>query len=64
MGDVALIYVGNSGVRYDQDRATPERQLENCVKACGEKGWQPEVYRMPRVTDPDAPRNTGRPQGV
>ena len=33
----ALIYVRRSMVRYKQDRASPERQLANCVAACEEK---------------------------
>ena len=44
MGDVALIYVRKSVARYDEDRASPERQLANCIAACEEKGWQYEVY--------------------
>ena len=35
----ALIYVRRSMVRYEQDRASPERQLGNCVRVCEEKGW-------------------------
>jgi site-specific DNA recombinase len=44
MRGVALIYVRRSMVRYDEDRASPERQLANCVAACQEKGWTHEVY--------------------
>jgi len=39
-----LIYVRRSMVRYDEDRASPERQLANCVAVCQEKGWAYEVY--------------------
>ena len=44
MSGVALIYVRRSMVRYDEDRASPERQLANCVAVCEEKGWAYEVY--------------------
>lgn len=44
MSDIALIYVRKSVVRYEQDRASPERQLANCVRVCDEKGWRYEVY--------------------
>ena len=39
-----MIYVRRSMVRYDEDRASPERQLANCVAVCQEKGWAYEVY--------------------
>lgn len=42
---VALVYVRRSMVRYERDRASPERQLANCVKVCEEKGWSYEVYQ-------------------
>ena len=45
MSDLALIYVRRSIVRYDEDGASPERQLANCVKVCEEKGWRYEVYQ-------------------
>jgi hypothetical protein len=32
MTEVALICVRRSMVRYEQDRASPERQLANCVR--------------------------------
>ena len=35
MVGVALIHVRRSLVRYDQDRASPERRLKNC-SACAE----------------------------
>lgn len=41
---LALIYVRRSMVRYEEDRASPERQLANCVAVCEEKGWSYEVY--------------------
>ena len=44
MSSLALIYVRKSVVRYDEDRASPERQLANCVRVCEEKGWRYEVY--------------------
>jgi DNA invertase Pin-like site-specific DNA recombinase len=44
VSDVALIYVRRSMVRYDEDRASPERQLANCIAVCEEKGWAYEVY--------------------
>lgn len=44
VGDVALVYVRRSMVRYDEDRASPERQLANCVAVCEQKGWAYEVY--------------------
>ena len=44
MSTVALIYIRKSVVRYEQDRASPERQLANCVRVCEEKGWRYEVY--------------------
>jgi site-specific DNA recombinase len=40
----ALIYVRKSAVRYEEDRASPERQLANCIRICDEKGWSYEVY--------------------
>ena len=43
MGGVALIYVRRSMVRYEGDRASPERQLDNCMRVCKEKGWTCEV---------------------
>jgi site-specific DNA recombinase len=42
---VALIYVRRSMVRCEQDRASPERQLDNCMRVCDEKGWTYEVYQ-------------------
>lgn len=45
MTGVALVYVRRSMVRYEQDRASPERQLANCVRVCEEKGWSYEVYQ-------------------
>ena len=42
---VALIYVRRSMVRYEQDRASPERQLTNCLRVCEEKGSWYEVYQ-------------------
>jgi len=42
---VALIYVRRSMVRYEADRASPERQLDNCIRVCHEKGWSYEVYQ-------------------
>jgi hypothetical protein len=33
---VALIYVRRSMVRYEEDRASPERQLGNCSAMCGD----------------------------
>jgi hypothetical protein len=44
MPGVALIYVRRSMVRYEEDRASPERQLANCVAVCDQKGWAYEVY--------------------
>lgn len=44
MSDLALIYVRRSIVRYDEDRASPERQLANCVAVCEEKSWAYELY--------------------
>ena len=44
MSDIALIYVRKSVVRYEQDRASPERQLANCVRVCDEKAWRYELY--------------------
>ena len=44
LSKVALIYVRKSVVRYEEDRASPERQLANCARVCEEKGWQYEVY--------------------
>lgn len=44
MSGIALIYIRKSVVRYEQDRASPERQLANCVRVCDEKGWRYEVY--------------------
>jgi len=44
MSTVALIYIRKSVVRYQEDRASPERQLANCVRVCDEKGWRYEVY--------------------
>ncbi len=44
MRDVALIYVRRSMVRYDEDRASPESQLANCLAVCEQKGWTTEVY--------------------
>ena len=32
-------------VRSEADRASPERQLANCVRVCEEKGWSYEVYQ-------------------
>jgi hypothetical protein len=40
MTGVALIYVRRSMVRHDEDRASPERHLANCVAVCEEKGWR------------------------
>jgi len=40
---LALIYVRRSMVRYEQDRASPERQLDNRMRVCEEKGWTYEV---------------------
>ena len=45
MNGVALIYVRRSMVRYEADRASPERQLDNCIRVCHEKGWSYEVYQ-------------------
>ena len=45
MSGAALIYVRRSMVRYEADRASPERQLANCVRVCEEKGWQYELYQ-------------------
>ena len=45
MTRVALIYVRRSMVRYEQDRASPERQLDNCMRVCDEKGWTYEVFQ-------------------
>ena len=36
MRGVALIYVRRSMVRYEADRASPERQLANCIRVCEE----------------------------
>ena len=44
MTDVALIYIRKSVVRYEADRASPERQLANCVAVCEEKSWAYELY--------------------
>lgn len=44
MRDIALIYVRRSMVRYEVDRASPERQLANCLAVCEHKGWTAEVY--------------------
>lgn len=44
VGSVALIYVRKSIVRYDADRASPERQIANCIKICEQKGWRYEIY--------------------
>lgn len=44
MEGVALIYVRRSMVRYDEDRASPQRQPAKCVAVCEEKGWAHEVY--------------------
>jgi DNA invertase Pin-like site-specific DNA recombinase len=41
---VALVYVRRSMVRYEVDRASPERQLANCLAVCEQKGWTAEVY--------------------
>ena len=41
---LAMIYIRKSVVRYEQDRASPERQLANCLRICEEKGWAYEVY--------------------
>ena len=43
MSDTALIYIRKSVVRYEQDRASPERQLDNCMRVCEEKAWSLEV---------------------
>jgi len=32
VSDVALIYIRKSVVRYERDRASPERQLANCIR--------------------------------
>jgi len=45
VSDVALIYVRRSMVRYEKDLASPERQLDNCMRVCEEKGWTYEVYQ-------------------
>ena len=45
MNGVALIYVRRSMVRYEADRASPERQLDNCMRVCDEKGWTYEVFQ-------------------
>ena len=45
MSNLALICVRRSMVRYEGDRASPERQLASCVKVCEEKGWSYEVYQ-------------------
>ena len=51
---VALIYVRRSMVRYEQDRASPERQLANCVRVCEERAvgceraWIGDVAWSPR----------------
>ena len=42
---VALIYIRRSMVRYEQDRASPERQLDNCIRVCKEKGWTCEIFQ-------------------
>lgn len=44
MSEVALVYVRKSVVRYEEDRASPKRQLENCARVCQGKGWPYEVY--------------------
>lgn len=54
MSGVALIYVRRSMVRYEQDRASPERQLGNCVRVCEDNGWTYEVYQ-----DAEAPEACG-----
>jgi hypothetical protein len=33
---IALIYVRRSMVRYEEDRASPERQLAICTAMCGD----------------------------
>ncbi|HUW95416.1 MAG TPA: recombinase family protein [Anaerolineae bacterium] len=45
MSGVALIYIRKSVVRCEQDRASPERQLDHCMRVCDEKGWTYEVYQ-------------------
>ena len=44
MSEVALIYVRRSMVRYEGTRASPERQLANCVRVCERKGWNQHSY--------------------
>ena len=39
MGRVALIYLRGSMARYEQDRASPEGQVANCMR-----GWEDKVY--------------------
>jgi len=34
---VALIYVRRSMVRSEQDRASPQRQMANCIRVCEDK---------------------------
>ena len=45
MSEVALIYARRSIVRYDEGRASPGRQLANCVAVCEEDGWAPMSQR-------------------
>jgi hypothetical protein len=45
MTSVALTYVRRSMVRYEHDRASPERQLGNCMRVCEDKGWAYGVYQ-------------------
>jgi hypothetical protein len=34
---VPIIYVRRSMVPYEQDRASPERQVANCIRVCEDK---------------------------
>ena len=45
MSDLALICIQKSPGRHEQDRATGEGQLANCVKLCDENGSNYEVYQ-------------------
>ena len=52
MSCVALVHVRRSMVRYEQDRASPECQLANCIRLC-------EDNRGPRDAQCSAARGIG-----
>ena len=47
MSGLALIYVRRSMVRYEGDRASPNRQMDNCIRVCEEAtvGWEEACKR-------------------